>query len=281
MSRLAVFGTGLLGSGFAQNLRKKGHDVVVWNRTLAKARPLEAVGCTVAETPAAAATGVERLHLILSDDAAVDAVLEAIAAGHGGHLPAQVVDHTTVTPAGVVRRAAKWGDRYLHAPVFMGPKNAADATGSMMVAGPRAVVEPLLPVLQTMTGKVVDLGERVDLPAVWKLCGNGMLLSIVSATSDILEVARGAGADPAQMLEMFTWFDVAPMIRFRGQKMAKGEYTPATFELQMARKDVRLMLETAASDHVVVLPAIAARMDELLAAGQGHEDYSVVGRKRT
>lgn len=278
MSRIAVLGTGLLGAGFAQGLRKKGHEVVVWNRTAAKAKALEAVGATVAATPAEAARGADRVHLVLSDDAAVDAVLEAMAVD--GALPVQVVDHTTVTPAGVVRRAARYGGRYVHAPVFMGPKNAADATGSMMVAGPREVVDGLLPALREMTGKLVDLGTRVDLPAVWKLCGNGMLLSLVAATSDILEVARGAGADPAQMLEMFSWFDVAPVIRFRGAKMAKGEYGPTTFELAMARKDLRLMLETAHSDHPIVLPAVAARMDALIAEGQGGEDYSAIGRPR-
>jgi 3-hydroxyisobutyrate dehydrogenase len=279
MSRIAVLGTGLLGSGFAQGLRKKGHEVVAWNRTLEKARPLEAHGVVVAATPAEAARGAERVHLVLSDDAAVDAVLEAMAVG--GALPVQVVDHTTVTPAGVLRRAARYGARYVHAPVFMGPKNAVDGTGSMMVAGPREVVDGLVPALSTMTGKLVDLGTRVDLPAVWKLCGNGMLLSLVAATSDILEVARGAGADPAQMLEMFTWFDVAPVIRFRGSKMAKGEYGPTTFELAMARKDVRLMLETAHSDHPIVLPALAARMDALLAEGKAAEDYTILGRPRS
>lgn len=279
MGRIAVLGMGLLGSGFARNLRSKGHDVVVWNRSPARCAPLAEAGARVASSPGDAARGAERIHLVLSDDAAVDSVLDQIAAAHGGTLPALVVDHTTVTPKGVVARAARWGASYLHAPVFMGPKNAADATGSMMVSGPRVVVEAVSPALSTMTGKLVDLGDRVDLAAVWKLCGNGMLLSVLAATSDVVEIARGAGADPVQMLELFSWFDVAPLIRFRGQKLAKNEFGPATFELAMARKDVRCMLETANSDHPMVLPAIAARMDALIAQGHGAEDYSVLGRR--
>jgi hypothetical protein len=57
--------------------------------------------------------------------------------------------------------------------------------------------------------------------------------------------------------------------------MAKGEYA-ASFELTMARKDVRLMLEAAGEAPLTVLPAIAGRMDALLARGLGGEDLGVL-----
>jgi 3-hydroxyisobutyrate dehydrogenase-like beta-hydroxyacid dehydrogenase len=157
----------------------------------------------------------------------------------------------------------------------MGPKNAADATGIMMVSGPTDLVEQHAPVLETMTGKLVRLGERPDLAAVYKLCGNGMLLAVLASVSDVIEVAR----DPAEMLKMFSWFDVSPVITMRGPRLAKGLFGPTTFELSMARKDVRLMLETSNSDHPIVLPAVAERMDELLARGLGHEDYTILARR--
>ncbi|MCB9683615.1 MAG: NAD(P)-dependent oxidoreductase [Alphaproteobacteria bacterium] len=273
---VAVLGTGLLGAGFAKNLLEKGVAVRVWNRTRAKAEALAALGAVVADSPADAVRGADRAHLVLSDDAAVDAVLEAM----GDALPEVVIDHTTVLPAGVLRRVERYGRRYLHAPVFMGPKNAEQATGTMMVSGPADLVAAHAEALRSMTGKLVELGERPDVAAVYKLCGNGMLLSLLASTSDIIEVARGAGVDPVEMLTMFSWFDVAPVIGWRGTRMAKGQFGPPTFELAMARKDIRLMLETADSPHQMVLPAIAERMDELLAAGLGAEDYSVLGRRR-
>jgi hypothetical protein len=50
----------------------------------------------------------------------------------------------------------------------------------------------------------------------------------------------------------------------------------------MARKDVRLMLETAAHTNdprpLAVLPAIAARMDEMIAAGLGDQDLGVLAK---
>src|ERR1017187_8263780 len=96
--KIAFFGTGLMGSGFVRRLRATGHEVNVWNRSSAKARALEADGARAFDDPVAALAGAERIHLSLSDDASVDAVLEAIAAA----IPkaAWIVDHTTtaVTP---------------------------------------------------------------------------------------------------------------------------------------------------------------------------------------
>ena len=57
--------------------------------------------------------------------------------------------------------------------------------------------------------------------------------------------------------------------------MAKGNFTP-TFELSMARKDVRLMLEACGERPMAALPGIAARMDQLIAAGHGAQDPGVL-----
>ncbi|HEX7439376.1 MAG TPA: NAD(P)-binding domain-containing protein, partial [Caldimonas sp.] len=77
--KIAFFGTGLMGSGFVRRLRANGHEVNVWNRSAAKARALEADGAIAFGDPAAALAGTERIHLSLSDDAAVDSVLEPLA----------------------------------------------------------------------------------------------------------------------------------------------------------------------------------------------------------
>lgn len=57
--------------------------------------------------------------------------------------------------------------------------------------------------------------------------------------------------------------------------MAKGDFD-ATFELTMARKDIRLMIEAAGQEPLTVLPAIAARMDEAIAAGHGKDDMGAI-----
>jgi 3-hydroxyisobutyrate dehydrogenase-like beta-hydroxyacid dehydrogenase len=61
----------------------------------------------------------------------------------------------------------------------------------------------------------------------------------------------------------------------RGRKMATGDFS-AMFELAMARKDVRLMLESAGDEPLIVLPALAARMDAVIAAGHGKDDFAAI-----
>ena len=75
MDTVAVLGMGLLGRGFAENLLEKGHAVRVWNRTASRCAPVVEAGATLAESPAAAVEGADRVHLVLKADAAVAAVL--------------------------------------------------------------------------------------------------------------------------------------------------------------------------------------------------------------
>jgi 3-hydroxyisobutyrate dehydrogenase-like beta-hydroxyacid dehydrogenase len=128
-----------------------------------------------------------------------------------------------------------------------------------------------------MTGDAWYLGERADLAAAYKLFGNAMLFAISGGLADIITMARANAIDPIQALDVFSHFQVTNVIGFRGSRMARGETTPASFELAMARKDARLMTEAARGEPLVVLPGIAARMDERIAAGKGNEDLATIG----
>src|SRR4051794_26552062 len=106
MAKIAHLGTGLIGSGMVETALRRGDAVTVWNRTLAKARALEGRGARVAQTAAEAVEGAERVHLSLSDDAAVDAVLASIVPALGA-ARTPVIDHTTTSPAGTAARAER------------------------------------------------------------------------------------------------------------------------------------------------------------------------------
>ncbi|MEW5848847.1 MAG: NAD(P)-dependent oxidoreductase [Myxococcota bacterium] len=278
MSHVAFLGTGLMGSAFVEALRGRGVDVVAWNRTASRAQPLLAHGARVASTAAEAVRGAVRVHLSLSDDVAVDATLDEIIPALGPGV--LVVDHTTVSPSGTAARAARMvaaGAAFLHAPVFMAPANARARTGLMLCSGPRAHFSVVEAELKAMTGELWYLGERPDQAAAFKLFGNAMIATISAGLADVFTLARaaGIGAEDAHTL----WSHFNPMSQFtgRGVRMAQGDFRPS-FELLMARKDVRLMLETASggSAPLSVLPAVARRMDELIARGFGHDDLAVL-----
>ena len=197
-----------MGSGFVRRLRANGHEVNAWNRTAAKARALEACGARAFADPAAALAGAERIHLSLSDDASVDAVLEPIAE----LIPPStwIVDHTTTAVTPTAARVARWNARgrtFVHAPVFMGPANALDGTGLMLVSGEFSRHEALLPELQKMTGNVVYMGEAPQRAAAFKLFGNLTLIGLMGVLGDVNRLAHSVGISTSDAFSLFKHFN--------------------------------------------------------------------------
>ena len=277
MARLALLGTGLLGSGMVRRFLKHGTPVTVWNRTADKAHALEKDGAVAADSPAKAVQGAHHVHLVLSEDRVVDSVVEQIApALEPGAI---VIDHSTTLPEQTKDRAERMhakGIRFLHAPVFMSPLMAENGVGLMLVSGAQKEFDEVRAELDGMTGEVWYLGERPDLAANYKLYGNCMLFAIIGGVSDVIAMARANGVDAVEAFTLFSKFQPGNVIAARGPKMARGENTPPMFTIEMARKDVRLMTGAADGRPLVVLPAIAKRMDELIAEGGADLDITAI-----
>jgi len=276
---IAFFGTGLLGSGFVRALRRRGEEVHVYNRTFAKARALEADGARAFEDPAEAARGASRIHLSLSDDDAVDDVLQRARPGFATGVV--LVDHTTTSPTGTRERAARWAERgvaFQHAPVFMGPQNALESTGIMLASGDRARFDALAPELGKMTGKLVYLGPEPDRAASFKLLGNMFLMFMTSGLAEVLGFAKALGITPAEAAALFDSFNPGASLPARLKRMLDADFAHPSWELSMARKDARLMMEEAERRHaaLAVLPAIAREMDRFIDRGHAHDDWTVI-----
>jgi 3-hydroxyisobutyrate dehydrogenase len=278
---IAFFGMGLLGSNFVRALRRRGEDVQVWNRTYERAAALEAEGARAFRDPAEAARGAARVHLTLTDDAVVDAVLEQ---ARPGLSPSTViVDHSTTSTQGALARMARWRERgitFVHAPVFMAPQNARESTGLMLISGSREGVAALRPALAPMTGKLIDLGERPDAATAFKLLGNMFLICMNGAMADMLSLAKALRVPAGEAASLFEHFNPGATIPGRIKRMVEASFADPSWELQMARKDARLMQEAAAAAGVqfIALPGIAARMDAAIAEGHGENDWTVIAR---
>jgi 3-hydroxyisobutyrate dehydrogenase len=275
MAQIAFLGTGLLGGAFAEAAAKRGDTVTAWNRSPDKVQALAQFGVKAAASPAEAVRGATRVHLVLKDDAVVEEVIGAARPGLARDVV--VIDHTTTLPALTAQRAQRLnseGIKYLHCPVFMGPPAARKALGSMLACGPQAIFDSVKAELAKMTGRLEYLGERPDLAAVEKLFGNAMIIGVSAVMADILTIAQANNVPGEEAVKLLGLLDLNGMVSGRGGNMVKGNFTP-TFELSMARKDVRLMLETCGKRPLAALPGIAARMDQLIAAGHGGQDPSV------
>jgi 3-hydroxyisobutyrate dehydrogenase len=279
MSKVAFLGTGLLGSAMVEGMLRRGDAVTVCNRTPAKAHALERFGAKVAAVPGEAVQGAERIHLTLADDAAVDEVIAGILL----EIPAEalVIDHTTTSPSGTIERYARMAEQtieFLHAPVFMSPDMARNSMGLLMTSGPEPIYRRAHEALRSMTADVWYLGHDPGRAAAYKIFGNSMIFVMTAGLADVFAMARNLGITATDAIEVFSKFQTGGVIKYRGEKMAREDYS-ASFELTMARKDIRLMLEAAGAQPMVVLPSIAKRMDEAIAAGHGQEDLGAIARK--
>lgn len=276
---IAFLGTGLLGANFVRALQSRGETVHVWNRTAAKAKTLEQYGAKAFDDPADAVRGATRVHITLVDDAGVDDVLERARAGLSDGVI--IVDHTTTSPAGTAERVKRWakhGIRFQHAPVFMGPPQALNASGTMLASGDPALFEALKPDLEKMTGTLVYLGDDPARAAGMKLMGNHYLVVLNTAIADTISLAKGLGVPREEVAHLFEFFNPTTMVQGRLKRLLTVDYTDPSWTLAMARKDVRLMLEAASTGHasLVAAPAIAATMDEWIAKGHAAEDWTVI-----
>lgn len=277
----AFLGTGLLGSGFIRAMLKRGDTVQVWNRTASKALALEADGARAFEQVADAVSGASLIHLALRDDASVDEVLEAAAPGMAAGTI--IIDHTTTSKEGALRRTQVWKERgfyYQHAPVFMGPANALEASGFMLLSGDRALIEKVQPELAKMTGQILQFGEEVGKAAAIKLMGNAYLVCFTSGLRDTLAVAKSLGLSVGDVSSLLNTWNPGAQVHARLSRMTAADYGNPSWELGMARKDTGLFLDAAAKAELelAVLPAVAAFMDQWIAKGHGNQDWTVIAK---
>lgn len=249
--RIGFIGLGIMGSGMAQNLLEKGHDVVVWNRTPEKMAALVAKGAEAASNPAEVARRCPIVMMCVSDTRDVLAVLayeEGLLEGVGeGSL---VVDHSTISPDSTAKFAeevATRGGKWIDAPVSGGSEGAAKGTLSIMVGGHAEDVERARPFMEAFGTTITHVGGIGDGQRV-KLVNQILVVGTQLAVSEALLFAQASGLDLGTALEAVrggaagSW-----MLANRGPQMIERDWRPG-FTIDLQQKDLRLAL--AAADEV-------------------------------
>jgi 3-hydroxyisobutyrate dehydrogenase len=278
---IAFLGTGLLGANFTRALLKKGEKVQVWNRTTEKAKALESYGAKAFEKVTDAVKGAHLIHLTLSDDQSVDEILDKAAASF--EKGAIIIDHTTTSAPGAAKRSSVWkqkGNPYIHAPVFMGPPNALEGTGIMLVSGDQQIIKTIETHLSGMTGKLLNLGERPEKAAAIKLLGNLFHIGLTGSVSDLITLAETLNVPVSELGTLLELLNPTVVAQGRLKKIASDTFDQPSWELSMARKDARLMIEQASSEnkHLMVIPAVAKKMDMWIAKGHSKNDWTIISK---
>lgn len=245
---VAYLGLGIMGGGMARNLLAAGHDLVVWNRTPAKAEALASSGAVAASRPADAVRAAETVLLCVSDTSDVEELVHRpdgiLAALRPGTI---VVDHSTISPSATRRLAAEVAERgatWLDAPVSGGSEGAERGTLSIMVGGDAEALSRVRPLLAAYGTTITHVGP-VGAGQTTKLVNQVLVVLTALGVSEALLLAEASGLDLDAVLDAVSGGAAGSwMLSNRGPQMAARDWRPG-FTIDLQVKDLRLVLEAA------------------------------------
>lgn len=272
---MGLIGLGNMGTAFAERLLDARYDLLVHNRTRAKADALAARGATVADSPAELASSVDIVLTALSDDGALEAVAAEIVPA--ARQDAVVVDLSTVSPDASARVAALAGGAklaYVRAPVSGNPAVVRAGNLSFIVSGRSDAVARAEPVLLAIGPTIHVVGEAEEARVV-KLAVNLVIGGLAQLMAEALVLAEASGVSRAALLEtMGDSAAGAPFVRYKTEPLLRDDYS-ATFTTKLMEKDIGLVL--AAADAAGVRLPLAEEIEPILRsaieAGYGDDDF--------
>jgi 3-hydroxyisobutyrate dehydrogenase-like beta-hydroxyacid dehydrogenase len=267
--KIAFLGIGLMGFPMARRLCEAGHEVHVWNRTIAKAQLLQAFCATVHVTPVQAVQGAEMVITMLDHGAVVGEVLFDMGTAAGMQPEALVVDMSSIKPAEARDQAARLSElhiQYLDAPVSGGTIGAEQGTLAIMAGGKAANFERALPVLKTF-GRATHVGPTGS-GQLAKLA-NQMIVGItIGAVAEALLMCDKGGADMGKVKEAITGgFADSRILQVHGQRMVDRDFAPRG-KMTVQLKDMRNALSTA--EEIGFDAPITRLFEQLYAQGVEH-----------
>ena len=281
MLKVGYIGLGLMGKSIARNILKGGFPLFVHNRSQESVKELASEGARMGSTAAVIAAQVDVVFTNLPDSADVEQVVLGpkgiIDGAHDGLIH---IDNSTIKPASarlIAEQLAARGVISLDAPVSGGDIGARDGTLTVMVGGPAAALERVMPVLQVMSKSVTHVGDA-GAGQVAKAANQIMVAAQMVAMAELLIFARKAGVDPRKVVEAIKggaaqcWtLDVKPPRLFAGNR------TPG-FKARMQLKDLRIVMESA-RELGIELPLTQADTklyERMIDLGMGELDNSAV-----
>jgi 2-hydroxy-3-oxopropionate reductase len=283
MTSIAFIGLGIMGSPMAVHLANAGHDVVGYNRSPEKTRPLVEAGGRAAATVAEAVSGAEVVAVMVPDSPDVRDVL----AGDGGVFAngkpgALIIDFSSIRPDVTVElaeQAVAQGFRLIDAPVSGGEAGAINAALSIMVGGTAEDFDDAKPILDVVGKTIVHVGPNGSGQTV-KAANQLIVAANIQVLAEAVIFLEAYGVDTKAALEVLGGgLAGSKVLDQKGQKMLDRSFDPG-FRIELHHKDLGIVT-SAAREAGVVIPVgavVAQLMASAKAVGDGGLDHSALLR---
>ncbi|HVV63138.1 MAG TPA: NAD(P)-dependent oxidoreductase [Pseudolabrys sp.] len=280
--KIGIPGLGAMGAAIAARLIEVGHDVTVWNRTAAKARPLADAGAKIAATPAALAAACEAVITILTDGAAIEEVYNGPSGLLSGDVKGKLfIEMSTVAPKVETDLAPKVrgkGATFVECPVGGSTTPARQGKLLGLMGAEPADAARARPILEQLCRKVEHCGP-VGTGAAMKLAINLPLMVAWQAYGEAMAIARTVGWEPKRLLDLFVESNGANnALKARAEMMVAmfegRDPGPTTFSIANAVKDLRTMVATgeAKGADMIATKAALAGFEDAVRNGLGGGD---------
>ncbi len=280
MKRIGFIGLGLMGKPMAFNLIKNGYEVGVYNRTHEKAKDFQGKA-QIFKKPSEVAKNRDVVITMVRDHRAVeDVIFGEEGCIYGASEGTTFIDMSTISPEAskdIAERLKKKGFHFLDAPVSGSTWAAESGTLAIMVGGEREIFEKHKDILQTLSSKVVYMGEG-GMGSLMKLVNNLIGACWTVSLAEGLILAKKGGLNLESVLEVLSAGAYkSPLVEIKGSKMTKGDFS-TQFSLDLMYKDL-LYISDALEKYGVFSPVTSVVKEIFKSSfekGMGHLDYSSI-----
>ena len=266
-----------MGLPMSKNIAKAGYNLTVFNRSKNKAEPLKEFGAKISNTLKDAVDGSDIVITMLTDDTAVDAVMNNTDFLENLKSGSIVIDMSSVKPT----TATKHGNNlklkninYLDAPVSGGTIGAEEASLAIMVGGEQNIFDDAFDILKTM-GNPTLVGP-IGSGQVSKLANQIIVGLAIGAVAEAVTLCEKAGADPNKMIKALSggWAD-SKVLQTHGKRMIDKDFTPKG-KTSGQLKDMNNILECANNynTHLPISNLVKEMYKSLVDNGHGETDHS-------
>ena len=266
-----------MGLPMSKNILKAGYNLTAFNRSKNKAEPLKEFGAKISNTLKDAVDGSDIVITMLTDDTAVDEVMNNLDFLNNLKPGAIVIDMSSVKPT----TATKHGNNlklkeinYLDAPVSGGTIGAEEASLAIMVGGEKNIFDDAIDILKKM-GNPTLVGP-IGSGQVSKLANQIIVGLTIGAVAEAVTLCEKAGADPNKMIKALSggWAD-SKVLQTHGKRMINKDFTPKG-RTSVHLKDMNNILECANNynTHLPISNLVKEMYKSLVENGHGETDHS-------
>jgi 3-hydroxyisobutyrate dehydrogenase-like beta-hydroxyacid dehydrogenase len=270
-------GAGRMGYEMAGLLAKGGADVLVWNRTREKAKPLEKYGAKVADQLTELA-GRDIVFCMVSTWKDVKEVVTKLLAGKAK--PKMIIECSSISLEGSAELRTlldQHNIQYLAAPVSGNAKVIKAGKLTIVCSGPKKAYEQALPLLSSIAAGVSYVGEG-ELSRIVKICHNVFLGVVIQSLAEITVLAQKAGVPRHAFLDFMNKSVMgSTFTRYKTPAFVNLDFK-VTFTPQLLRKDLDLGLD-AGRKYEVPMPLASATRDliqSMIGQGWSEQDFATL-----